>query len=85
MRHHDQRRCTQSCGGTLLVPHAHQPDSGTHGKEQPSRSMAQPRTIYSRRHKLHPLPGTIQTPAARPENEIHGNLQRIGRFLRITG
>ena len=41
--------------------------------------------LYSRWHKLHPLPGTIQTPVARPENEIHGNLQRIGRFLRITG
>ena len=84
MRHHHQRKCTQSRGSTLLVSHAHQPDFGAHGQKQPSRSMAQPGTVYPRGHKLHPLPGAIQTLVARSENEIHGDLQCIGRLFRVT-
>ena len=68
-----------------MVPHADQPHTGTNGKKQSSRGMAQSRTIHPRGHQLYPLPGTIQATAARSENEVSRNVQRIGRILRITG
>ena len=55
-----------------------------YGQKQPARSVAPSGAVHARRHELQALPGAVPAAHSVRQDEIHGNLQRIGGLLRHT-